>query len=202
MTKGKILVEARQLFYDEGIANVRLQQIADKTGISVGNLAYHYNTKEAIVKAVYEEVFKGLAQMLKGPLKQTDLSDFNSLFDVIFQFVTTNRFCFNNVWEIARNYPAIQEKWETLISKVLLQTQKRIDFHVKRNVLKPEPYKGAYSQLAQHLIINFHFWIPQQLIKGKPTTIALFKRSLWSLLYPHFALQGLKEYTKLIKPGH
>ena len=43
MTKDKILIEARQLFYDEGITNVRLQQIADKTGISVGNLAYHYN---------------------------------------------------------------------------------------------------------------------------------------------------------------
>ena len=141
MTKDKILIEARQLFYEKGIANVRLQQIADKTGISVGNLAYHYNTKEAIVTAVYEEVFKGLLQLLKGPLKQTDLSDFNSLFDVIFQFVTTNRFCFNNVWEISRNYPVVQAKWENLIGKILLQTQKRIDFHVKRNVLKPKHIK-------------------------------------------------------------
>ena len=198
MTRNKILIEARQLFYEKGIANVRLQQIADKTGISVGNLAYHYNTKEAIVTAVYEEVFKGLVQLLKGPLKQTDLSDFNSLFDVIFQFVTTNRFCFNNVWEISRNYPLVQAKWANLIGKILLQTQKRIHFHVKRNVLKPEPYKGAYSELAQHLIINFHFWIPQQLIKGKPATIGLFKRSLWSLLYPHFTPKGLSEYNNLI----
>ena len=84
------------------------------------------------------------------------------------------------------------------VIKVLLQSQKRIDFHVKRNVLKPEPYKDAYHQLAQHLIINFHFWIPQQLIKGKPATLNLFKHSLWSLLYPHFTAKGIKEYDKLI----
>ena len=198
MTRNKILIEARQLFYEKGIANVRLQQIADKTNISVGNLAYHYNNKEAIVSAVYQKVFYDLSQMLKGPLQQKDLSDFNGFFDAIYQFVSTNRFCFNNIWEIARNYPGIQAKWESLIGKVLLQSQKRIDFHVKRNVLKPEPYKDAYHQLAQHLIINFHFWIPQQLIKGKPATLNLFKHSLWSLLYPHFTAKGIKEYDKLM----
>ncbi len=97
MTRNKILFEVRQLFFEDGIANVWLQQIADKTGISAGNLAYHYNTKETIVAAVYEEVFYDLSQMLKGPLKQTGLSDFDNLFDAIYQFITTQRFCFNNV---------------------------------------------------------------------------------------------------------
>lgn len=198
MTRNKILIEARQLFYEKGIANVRLQQIADKTGISVGNLAYHYKSKEAIVSAVYQEVFAGLTQMLRGPLKQKDLADFNALFETIYQFVTTHHFCFNNVWEIARNYPDIQQKWETLIGKVLQQTQQRINFHVKRNVLNKEAYKGAYNQLAQHLLINFHFWIPQQLIKGKSATVGLFKNSLWSLLYPHLTDKGIKEYNKFI----
>lgn len=198
MTRNKILIEARQLFYEKGIANVRLQQIADKTGISVGNLAYHYKTKEAIVSAVYQEVFAGLTQMLRGPLKQKDLADFNALFETIYQFVTTHRFCFNNVWEIARNYPDIQQKWETLIGKVLQQTQQRINFHVKRNVLNKEAYKGAYNQLAQYLLINFHFWIPQQLIKGKSATVGLFKNSLWGLLYPHLTDKGIKEYNKFI----
>ena len=106
---------------------MRLQQIADKTGISVGNLAYHYNSKEAIVSAVYKGVFTGVIQMANAPLKQMDLSDFDGLFGLIYEFVNTNRFCFNNVWEIARNFPAIQNKWEVLIGKILKQTQKRIE---------------------------------------------------------------------------
>ena len=143
MTRNRILVEARQLFFEKGIANVRLQQIADKTGISVGNLAYHYNSKEAIVSAVYKGVFTGVIQMANAPLKQKDLSDFDGLFGLIYEFVNTNRFCFNNVWEIARNFPAIQNKWEVLIGKILKQTQKRIEFHVKRDILKKEQYSEA-----------------------------------------------------------
>ena len=56
-TKQRILEAAVFLFNREGVANVRLQQIADETGISVGNLAYHFKNKEAIVSAVYEYLF-------------------------------------------------------------------------------------------------------------------------------------------------
>ena len=42
-TKQKILDTSLELFNKNGISNVRLQQIADETGISLGNLAYHFN---------------------------------------------------------------------------------------------------------------------------------------------------------------
>ena len=90
MTRNKILIESRHLFYDKGIANARLQQIEDKTGISVGNPAYHYNTKEAIVKAYMKKYLTISPKFLNAPLKHTDLSDFNNLFDAIYQFDATN----------------------------------------------------------------------------------------------------------------
>lgn len=43
-TKGKILVEALKLFNEKGFVNVRLQHIADKCNICVGNLAYHFES--------------------------------------------------------------------------------------------------------------------------------------------------------------
>jgi AcrR family transcriptional regulator len=197
MTTKKIQQISRQLFYENGIANTRLQQIADAAGISVGNLAYHYKNKEAIVSAVYEQVFSDLAKLLNAPLKQNSLSDFDVFFDAIFHFVHTYKFCFNNVWEIARNHPDIQAQWEEVIKKLTIQTQKRIDFHIKRGTLKKEPYKGAYKILVQQLFINFHFWIPQQILKGKAATLALFKGALWNLLYPYLTGKGLAEKYEL-----
>lgn len=47
-TKQRIILNAKKLFSQNGIANTRLQQIADETGISVGNLAYHFPNKEEI----------------------------------------------------------------------------------------------------------------------------------------------------------
>ena len=65
-TKQKIINASIQLFNAHGIANVRLQQIAAETGISPGNLAYHYRNKEAIVQAVNEELYQEVAEVLSA----------------------------------------------------------------------------------------------------------------------------------------
>ena len=51
-TKRRILDAALDLFNENGLVNVRLQHIADQAQMSVGNLAYHYANKEAIVTAL------------------------------------------------------------------------------------------------------------------------------------------------------
>ena len=49
-TKQKILNSAINLFNKKGLVNVRLQHIADESDISVGNLAYHFYSKKAIIQ--------------------------------------------------------------------------------------------------------------------------------------------------------
>ena len=198
-TKQRIVKIAENLFFEYGIANVRLQQIADQAGISVGHLAYHFKNKEAIVTAAYQQVFKDLSQMFNGNVKTTDLTDFDELFESLFYLVNTYPFCFNNVWEISRHHPLIQNKWDDFLNKKLRRTQKRLAFHVKRGVLKKESYKGEYKLLAQQLILNFHFRIPHQLLQGKSASLKEFKDALWSLIYPYLTNKGLREYKKFIE---
>lgn len=57
-TKQRILKISEKLFFEQGIANVRLQHIADNSGISIGNLAYHFKNKEVIVEEVYNELLR------------------------------------------------------------------------------------------------------------------------------------------------
>ena len=198
-TKQRIIKIAERLFFEYGIANVRLQQIADEAGISVGHLAYHYKNKEAIVSAAYQQVFENLSIMFDGDVKKTNLTDFEELFDAIFHLTTTYKFCFNNVWEISRNHPEIQSQWEDFLNKKSLRTHKRLTYHVKRGVLKKESYKGEYRLLTQQLILNFHFRIPQEILKGESARLKMFKDCLWSLIYPYLTNKGLKEYHRLIK---
>ena len=51
-TKQKIIQASIELFNQKGWTNVRLQNIADRCGISVGNLAYHYANKAAIIRVI------------------------------------------------------------------------------------------------------------------------------------------------------
>jgi len=60
-TKEKIISSSIRLFNEHGLVNVRLQQIADDVGISVGNVAYHFYSKEAII----EKIVTQLSEILK-----------------------------------------------------------------------------------------------------------------------------------------
>ena len=82
-TKQKILDSAVQLFNEKGLGNVRLQQIADKAGISVGNLAYHFYSKKAIIIAIDEELHKVIEPVISENRDSRPCSSPNHFFEIL-----------------------------------------------------------------------------------------------------------------------
>jgi AcrR family transcriptional regulator len=199
-TKLKIVQVSEQLFFEMGIANVRLQQIADAAEISVGNLAYHYNNKEAIVFAVYENLFTQLSQILSQFIVYQELDGFDKQFSALYHFYSENNFTYNNQWEIERNYPEIQSEWLSTMTKITLQFKKRLEFNVKSGYLKPELYKGAYDALSQNLSLLSHSILPQQSLRKKTVKEIEYKRLLWSLLIPVFTEKGKHFFERQVSP--
>ncbi|MBL7757886.1 MAG: TetR/AcrR family transcriptional regulator [Chitinophagaceae bacterium] len=199
-TKTRIIEVAGKLFFHEGIASIRLQQIADGAGISVGNLAYHFRNKEALVQAVYENLFTELSEILAQYMAYPQLLGFDKQFSAMYQFYQKNSFTFNNSWEIERNYPEIQKEWLTVSNKLLLQIRKRIEYNIQNGFIRPEPYKGAYEVLANSLLLNINCWISQQMLRGKQVREDSYKRHLWGVLYPTFSEKGVQEFKEIIAP--
>jgi AcrR family transcriptional regulator len=197
-TKERIRTVSEQMFFEHGIANTRLQQIADEVGISVGNLAYHFRNKEAIVSYVYEHLFEELNDILSGYLQLPDLRDVDQHFELLYHFFMRNTFYLNNVWEIERSFPDIKEKWQAFNKKIILQLKKRLEFNQRRGVLMPEPYKNAYDQLAQTLWMTLNFWIPQLLLQDKKNSFLLYRKALWSLIYPYLTPKGKEELEQVV----
>ena len=56
-TKHNIIQKALDLFNEYGTAEVSLNSLADASGISAGNLQYHYRNKEEIICAILEIMF-------------------------------------------------------------------------------------------------------------------------------------------------
>ncbi len=201
-TKEKIRLVAEKLFFEQGIANVRLQQIADDAGISVGNLAYHYKNKEAIVKVVYDHLFEEFQQILGSYLQFPDLRDFDQQFELLYHFFARNTFYVNNVWEIERSYPEIKENWHSFNQKITLQIRKRLDYNQKRGILMPEPYKGTYDLLSRGIWITLNYWIPQQMLQGGKLSFGGYRKALWNHVLPYLTDIGKKEYEQLILAVH
>ena len=196
-TKQRILKISEKLFFEHGIANVRLQQIADNSGISIGNLAYHFKNKEVIVEEVYNELLRDLSSLHSGKISYAGLKSFDDYFSLMYSFQKENGFYLNNFWEIERTYPQIKKAWQRITNNMLARLIKRIAANVKCENFIKEKFSGSYELLANALLLSINHRIPQQILRGKPIKENYFKEFLWNLLYPYLTAKGKKEYNTL-----
>ncbi|MFL5661879.1 MAG: TetR/AcrR family transcriptional regulator [Ktedonobacteraceae bacterium] len=64
LSKQDRLIEAATIvFYHQGVVNTTLADIAKHAGIPLGNVYYHFRTKEALVAAVIQRHVQGLQSM-------------------------------------------------------------------------------------------------------------------------------------------
>ena len=198
-TKQKILDASLLLFNEKGISNVRLQQIADETGISVGNLAYHYNTKEIIAESLITHVTALLRNTLRSHGKQASLTEVDLFFKKFYKLSARYLFFSYDILEIKRNFPASYELVQPIANKVRLQLEKRFDVCLQQQLLQ----KGINSKhIASNTILLMFFMPTERQLNGIGiVSESQYCRRLWSYLMVYFTTKGKKEYRLLIEPG-
>lgn len=202
-TKQKIINASIRLFNQDGMANVRLQQIANDIGISVGNLAYHFRNKEAIVHAINEQLYEEVLAILSAYRLYPNFIDFDYQLGLYFQFLQKHPFYFIDLLELERHYPSVHTDRQVHIGKMISQIRKRFDFNIQRGTIMPEPRPGLYDRLAHTIWVLITFWMPQNMIKGDNSSALIntcFKEMVWDQLYPYFTESGIAEYERLIVP--
>ncbi len=63
-TRGKLLRVARGLFTRQGYAGTGTDEVVDRAGVTRGALYHHFRSKQALFRAVYEQIEKELAEKL------------------------------------------------------------------------------------------------------------------------------------------
>jgi len=200
-TKERIISAAIQLFNDQGFVNVRLQNIADELKISVGNLAYHFKNKEAIVARAYEKIGTELRSILSSYRASPDLRDLDHQLDAYYEFIGKYSFYFIDILEIKRNHPNLHEERKDFILKMRVQVEKRIEYNQTRGVLELHLNKDQICQLADNICTMVTFWYTSQAIKDEHNDLCSFKYSVWIHLVPFLTKKGIEEYERFIKPG-
>ena len=181
--------------------NVRLQQIADDTGISVGNLAYHYYSKKAIVRAINGELAEELKLLLSIDQDFPSLIDFDNHLGRYFHLLNQYSFYFLDLLEMERAYPKIHSKRVEYVEKMIAQIYDWLLLNVNKGVLKPEKVENHYKHIAESIWMIITFWLTQRQVRGKEETgEGHFKEFIWSQLIPLFTESGWMEYEVLILP--
>ena len=63
---------ALSLFNEQGTAAVSTNHIAAELGISVGNLYWHFGDKEAIIRALFQELRESFDTAWRAPVTESD----------------------------------------------------------------------------------------------------------------------------------
>ena len=201
-TRQKILDAAVECFNREGIANVRLQHIADEAFVSVGNMTYHYRNKEAIVQAIWEQLVEQQRNLLAEFRVVPLFEDIERLLAQTFALQQKYLFFYADTLELMRAYPDIQAAHRQHIAWQVQQMCLAVQFNQSRGAFSAEQQEGHYELLARQFWLIADLWIYRQSVQNADTTdYAAFRNMLWGLFQPHFTDMGSREFEQLGSGG-
>jgi AcrR family transcriptional regulator len=119
-TKDKILTAAVDLFNEHGTAHISANHIAEQAGISPGNLYYHYENKEHIIRSIYEKMIADWDSIYEQAEEQT------ASIQVVQSFVIDN---FRLLWDYRffyRETVALLHSDEALRERHVTVSQQRL----------------------------------------------------------------------------
>ncbi|MEM8528869.1 MAG: TetR/AcrR family transcriptional regulator [Bacteroidota bacterium] len=199
-TKQNILDSALKLFNKNGIVNVRLQHIADEAFVSVGNLAYHFPNKEAIVMSLYEKLTQKQRELLLEYRIVPLFDNIDRLIYYTFQLQQAYIFFYIDTLEIVRAYPVIGEAHQQHINFQISQLEFLLEFNVSRGALIEEPLEGVFQHLSTQIWMTMDFWLSQQSVRKNDTTnVQLYRKAVWNLFIPLFTNVGRQEYGQMLQ---
>ena len=195
----RILICAKELFGLYGYDKVSMRDIADRAGISVGNLTYYYGRKERIMLAVLDQINEEVSRPADIP---ATLADVDAMLVRFAQIAGQNSCLF-------RRYNL--DEW---LGEKMLQCQKNL---VRANrslwtdtlrslerygLLCSELYDGHYNELITAIQMVYRYWDGYaEMEESIGNRCPQFRQCIWSLLIPNLTESGRREFFGEILPG-
>jgi len=179
---------------------VRLQHIADETGISVGNLAYHFKTKDDIIEKLYDELAEQQQKLLADLRAFPLFINMNIHAENTFILQKKYSFFYTDTLEVVRAYSNIKKHYFEQLQWQIIQLEILINFSISRGALKMSISPDSPILLANRYLLLLENWMNFELLKGTELSemnVDKLKENIWGLLAPHFSLTGQNEYQEL-----
>ena len=200
-TKKKILKMALMLFNEQGLPNVKLQNIADACNISVGNLAYHFKFKEDLIVTIADQISAELSPIVGENHEFPSLLDFDNQLSIYHALINKYVFFFLDVVELERTLPTIHKQRVEHINLMVAQIYHWIKENELKGVFRKEIHPEQYTHTAHAIWMLISFWMTQKKVLSKnELDEEHFKIVVWNQLLPNFTTLGLMEYEAMILP--
>ena len=190
-TKEKILSAATQSFNQQSFGAVSLHELAQRLGISRGNLTYHFKDKEVLLEAIANEMWSKIETQRNQSRQFPSFQNLHNEVQLYYKFQKEYAFIFLDTHVL--NHSVIKEKFRQITQQTIKDNKAAIAFSIKMGNMKPEPIPGMYSNIAFITWMLTFFWLSQQIIRGKKTKED-GEKMIWSILIPHFTEKGTQSF--------
>ncbi len=196
----KILESARVLFNTKGVNNVRLQDIAKQTGISPGNLSYHYSTKKDLISAVLVMLQEATKDMRATNMHSLETEDYLGVVKNYLRFQIGHRFFYRDILDIINLVPEGKEVYEQLMNQVISFSKNGLYLAVGKGLLKPEPEDDSFHFFAKNVWAILNSWLIEREVLGKEKVgMDEIMLAIWEYHYPYLTEKGRILYQKVKK---
>ena len=192
-TKKKIITEATKLFNKHGFGAVSLFELANKLGMSRGNLTYHFKDKDQLLSAIANLAWEKLDQERQKSIQLPTFKNLHNEVQLFYKYQQEYAFIFMD--HLVLQHKLIKNRFREMTAKSIEQNKNIIAFSIQVGNMKKEPFPGSYNNLAMATWMVKFYWLPQQVIRGE-RKIADGEKLIWSMLLPHLTKKGLNNFRK------
>ena len=179
------------------MVNVRLQHIADEAFISIGNMAYHYKNKEAIVHAILDELSRELRELM-SEMNIVPLFEFmDHYFHQLYLLQRHYSFFYTDMLEVFRGYPEIEEKHQELIQWQQMQYRQMLIFNENRGVLELDKWPEQQERTIDQIWMSTHMYFSLRSIHKKERSVNDYCKQIWFVFVLLMTELGLLEFKQL-----
>jgi TetR/AcrR family transcriptional regulator len=188
-TRELLIKVARDLFAKHGLDGVTVRDIAEKAGVNVASISYHFEGKEGLYKAVVEEFAKAKQTKAQGIFRPVQSAE---EFKILFRLFVTEFLndvleapegCQILLREIDAGLPHCAEIFEKTLMVNFKLMIKFIDDARERGYLKKDLNPQLVAMMIQGII--FH------LQKTEGIRKRFFKESLYDLKFRQQAIDNI-----------
>lgn len=127
-TRERIKSVAIEMFNEKGASNVSTVQLANRLKMSPGNLYYHFENKEHIIRAIWEEEFSQEVHELffDEEVGRTEKGILN-FFNAFAEYVNNYMFFYAEFYIIMKNDPILCEKYRERYKNLMSRMMELMD---------------------------------------------------------------------------
>lgn len=153
-----ILTMSKRLFNERGVTSVSTNYIAERMGISPGNLYYYFRNRDDIVLALFDQLESatvGVVVPLPSPVTPEAWA---ALFLDSIEVVWDNRFIFAHVGELAAGDTRLRRRVTRLTGRTLDATETVLRAMVDARHLRAPEHPDDLRRLAHTAFVVYWNW--------------------------------------------